>query len=303
MQERARGDSQWAIYRLCIFSGGVLRAPHFVGIKRSARLDLMRIALGLEYDGSGFLGWQTQRGGGGVQDALHSALSSIAGNEISVACAGRTDRGVHARIQVVHFDTDAERPESAWVRGVNALLPASAAVLWSRTADASFHARYSALSRTYRYVLLNRAVRPALAARHAGWYHRPLDIEAMRAAAASLVGEHDFSAFRSAECQARSPVRTLHLLNIERRGERIDFVFRANAFLQHMVRNLVGTLVHVGKGKYPPGWAQEVLESRDRRRAAPTMSPAGLYLEALEYAPEWGLPVTAPDSRAIAVEA
>jgi len=262
----------------------------------------MRIALGLEYDGSGFLGWQTQRGGGGVQDALEDALSSIAGNEVSVACAGRTDRGVHARIQVVHFDSGAARPESAWVRGVNALLPVSAAVLWSRPVDESFHARYAARSRTYRYVLLNRAVRPALAARYAGWFHVPLDIEAMRAAAALLAGEHDFSAFRSAECQARSPVRTLYSLEIEQRGERIDFVVRANAFLQHMVRNLVGTLVYVGKGKHPPGWVQEVLDSRDRRRAAPTMSAAGLYLEALEYAPHWGLPVMAPEPLAAAIE-
>jgi tRNA pseudouridine38-40 synthase len=253
----------------------------------------MRFALGLEYDGAGFLGWQTQRGGGSVQDALEGALSSIACREISVTCAGRTDRGVHARIQVVHFDTDVARPESAWVRGVNALLPGSAAVLWARPVDGAFHARFAARSRTYRYVLLNRAVRPALAARYAGWFHAPLDVDAMRAAATLLVGEHDFSAFRSAECQARSPVRTVHVLDIEQRGSRIDFVLRANAFLHHMVRNLVGTLVYVGKGKHAPAWAREVLESRDRRRAAPTMSAAGLYLEAIEYAPHWGLPASA----------
>lgn len=263
----------------------------------------MRIALGLEYDGSSFLGWQTQRGGGGVQDALEDALSSIAGREVSVVCAGRTDRGVHARIQVVHFDPGATRPESAWVRGVNALLPVSAAVLWARPVDDSFHARYAARSRTYRYVLLNRAVRPGLAARYAGWFHLPLDVEAMRVAAGLLAGEHDFSAFRSAECQARSPVRTLHRLDIEKRGERIDFVLTANAFLQHMVRNLVGTLVYVGKGKHPPQWAREVLDSRDRRRAAPTMSAAGLYLEALDYEPRWGLPATAPEPLTIAIEA
>lgn len=263
----------------------------------------MRIALGLEYDGSSFLGWQTQRGGGGVQDALEDALSSIAGREVSVVCAGRTDRGVHARIQVVHFDPGVVRPESAWVRGVNALLPISAAVLWARPVDDSFHARYAARSRTYRYVLLNRAVRPGLAARYVGWFHLPLDVDAMREAAGRLVGEHDFSAFRSAECQARSPVRTLHRLDIEKRGERIDFVLRANAFLQHMVRNLVGTLVHVGKGKHPPCWAREVLDSRDRSRAAPTMPAAGLYLEALEYEPGWGLPMTAPEPLNIAIEA
>src|SRR6267378_382400 len=214
----------------------------------------MRIALGLEYDGSRFLGWQTQPGGGAVQDALEPAVGAIAGGQIGVTCAGRTDRGVHARGQVVHFDDLASRPLSAWVRGVNALLPAGVAVLWSQQVDPSFHARYSAVSRTYRYALLNRPVRPALAASYIGWFHLPLDVDAMREAAALLVGEHDFSAFRSAQCQAKSPLRTLHSLDIERRGERIEFVLRANAFLHHMVRNIVGTLVYVGRGKHPaPG--------------------------------------------------
>jgi len=254
----------------------------------------MRIALGIEYDGSRFLGWQTQPGGGTVQDALEAALSGIAAETLTVTCAGRTDRGVHALAQVVHFDTGADRPASAWVRGVNALLPESMAVLWSRTVPEDFHARYSARARAYRYVLLNRPVRPALAARHAGWFHAPLDVEAMREAAAMLSGEHDFSAFRSAECQAKSPVRTLHSLSIERKGERIDFVFAANAFLHHMVRNLVGTLVYVGKGKHPPRWAREVLESRDRSLAAPTFAPEGLYLESVEYEQHWGLPLENP---------
>jgi len=254
----------------------------------------MRIALGIEYDGSRFLGWQTQPGGGTVQDALEAALSGIAAETLTVTCAGRTDRGVHALAQVVHFDTGADRPASAWVRGVNALLPESMAVLWSRTVPEDFHARYSARARAYRYVLLNRPVRPALAARHAGWFHAPLDVEAMREAAAMLSGEHDFSAFRSAECQAKSPVRTLHSLSIERKGERIDFVFTANAFLHHMVRNLVGTLVYVGKGKHPPRWAREVLESRDRSLAAPTFAPEGLYLESVEYEQHWGLPLENP---------
>jgi tRNA pseudouridine38-40 synthase len=163
-------------------------------------------------------------------------------------------------------------------------------VLWSQQVSEEFHARYGARSRTYRYVLLNRAVRPALAARHAGWFHVSLDIQKMQEAAALLVGEHDFSAFRSAECQAKSPVRTLRSLVIEQRGERIDFVFRANAFLHHMVRNLVGTLVYVGKGKHPPRWAQEVLDSRERARAAPTFAAEGLYLEQVEYDSQWGLP-------------
>ena len=249
-----------------------------------------RLALGLEYDGSSFLGWQTQAGGGAVQDALEAALSAIAAAPVSVTAAGRTDRGVHARTQVVHFDTAATRPDSAWVRGVNALLPDTVAVLWSREVDPEFHARYSARSRTYRYRLLNRPVRPALAATQAGWFHLPLEVQHMRDAAALLVGEHDFSAFRSAECQAKTPVRTLHRLEIEARGAHIDFVLQANAFLHHMVRNIVGTLVYVGKGKHPPAWAGEVLRSRQRANAAPTFGPQGLYLESIEYDARWGLP-------------
>jgi len=198
---------------------------------------------------------------------------------------------VHARLQVVHFDTDARRPPSAWVRGVNALLPDAVAVLWSHEAAADFHARYSAAARTYRYELLNRPVRPALAARYAGWFHLALDVGKMRQAAALLVGEHDFSAFRSAECQAKSPVRTIHQLEISKQDEQISFVIRANAFLHHMVRNLVGTLVYVGKGKHPPQWVHHILESKDRAKAAPTFGPEGLYLEKIEYQPKWGLPV------------
>jgi tRNA pseudouridine38-40 synthase len=249
-----------------------------------------RIALGLEYDGSGFLGWQTQPGGGAVQDVLEPALTAIAGAPVGVTAAGRTDRGVHARLQVVHFDTDAQRPASAWVRGVNALLPDSVAVLWSREVDGEFHARYSALSRTYRYELLNRAVRPALGAAHVGWFHPPLELARMQQAAAHLVGEHDFSAFRSSECQAKTPIRTLHSLDIVAGGERIDFVLRANAFLHHMVRNIVGTLVYVGKGKHPPAWVKEVLDSGKRSEAAPTFGAQGLYLEKIQYDARWGLP-------------
>src|SRR5207247_2309342 len=193
----------------------------------TAAFCFMRIALGLEYDGSRFLGWQTQPGGGAVQDALEPALGAIAGGPVGVTCAGRTDRGVHARGQVVPFDDPAAPPPSAWGRGATAAL---------------------------------------------------------------LVGEHDFSAFRSADCQAKSPLRTLHSLDIERRGERIDFVLRANAFLHHMVRNIVGTLVYVGNGKHPAPWVRDVLESRDRARAAPTFAPEGLCLEAVEYDAKWGLP-------------
>jgi tRNA pseudouridine38-40 synthase len=226
-----------------------------------------------------------------VQDALDAALSSISQEKITATAAGRTDRGVHARLQVVHFDSDAKRPSSAWVRGVNALLPDAVAVLWSHEVPDDFHARYSALSRTYRYELLNRPVRAALDAHYAGWFHLPLDVAKMREAAALFVGEHDFSAFRSSECQAKTPVRTIHSLDIQQESETIHFVIRANAFLHHMVRNLVGTLVYVGKGKHPPQWVARVLETRDRAKAAPTFGPEGLYLERIEYEPKWRLPL------------
>jgi tRNA pseudouridine38-40 synthase len=263
----------------------------------------MRIALGLEYDGGPFHGWQTQPAGNTVQDALEAALAQIACEPVPVTCAGRTDRGVHACGQVVHFDSGAERPDTAWVRGVNGYLPESIAVLWARRVDKDFHARYSARSRTYRYVLVSRAVRPALASRYAGWTHAPLDLAAMNDAARHLLGEHDFSAFRSSECQAKTAVRTLHELRLERQGDRIDFVLRANAFLHHMVRNIVGTLVHVGKGARAPGWVLDVLRSRDRGRAAATFGPEGLYLESVEYGPSWQLPRIAPALIPVALEA
>ena len=191
---------------------------------------------------------------------------------------------------MVHFDTEAVRPASAWVRGVNTHLPDSVAVLWAHEVGGEFHARYSARSRTYVYRLLNRAVRPALDASYVGWFHLPLDVEAMRAAAVLFVGEHDFSAFRSSDCQAKTPVRTIHELLVSKESETITFVLRANAFLHHMVRNIVGTLVYVGKGKHPPGWVKELLASKERSKAAPTFGPEGLYLERVEYEPKWGLP-------------
>jgi len=251
----------------------------------------MRIALGLEYDGSRFLGWQTQAGGGTVQDALQSALASIAGTPVSVVAAGRTDRGVHATRQVVHFDAPVERPLTAWVKGVNAFLPSAIAIQWAIPVTPAFHARFSATERGYRYVLVNRAVRPALLSRYAGWQHGALDLAAMREAATVFRGQHDFSAFRSAECQARSPVRTLHVLEIEAHGtRRIEFLFRANAFLHHMVRNIVGTLIYVGKGRLQVAAVGEILASRDRARAAPTFQPEGLYLVDVVYPPEFGIP-------------
>lgn len=250
----------------------------------------MRLALGIEYDGRGFCGWQTQVAGCAVQDRLEAACSAIAGVPVSTICAGRTDAGVHALGQVVHFDCDVERPSSAWVRGVNALLPPEMAVTWVRRVDQDFHARFAARSRSYRYVLLNDAVRPAADHGRVGWYHAPLDMALMRAAAETVLGEHDFSAFRAAECQAKSPVRTMQALTISSRGPYVVFEFRANAFLHHMVRNIVGSLVYVGKGRHPPQWMAEVLHGRDRALAAPTFDASGLYLAEVEYDEHWGLP-------------
>lgn len=250
----------------------------------------MRIALGVEYDGSRFFGWQSQAGGHTVQDALQSALNSIANVPVSVTAAGRTDTGVHALEQVVHFDAPVERPLSAWVRGVNALLPESVAVLWAHAVPDEFHARFSAQARSYRYLLINRPVRCAVQHGKAGWFHAPLDVEKMIEAAHCLLGEHDFSAFRAAECQARSPIKNLVQLDITRQGDIIVFDLTAGAFLHHMVRNIVGCLVYVGKGKHTPQWMKEVLESRNRSQAAPTFAPDGLYLRRISYDEKWGLP-------------
>ena len=252
----------------------------------------MRIALGLEYDGAPFHGWQSQPGGTGVQDALEKALAGIAGSPVRVDAAGRTDAGVHASIQVVHFDTDAARPETAWVRGVNALLPEAIAVRWSLAVAEGFHARFSATGRSYTYLLLDRPVRPALLAARVGWYHQPLAVEAMRAAAEALLGTHDFSAFRAAECQAKSPVKTLDRLTITRDTDMIRFEFHADAFLQHMVRNIVGALVYVGDRRQPAEWIADLLASRDRRRGAPTFAASGLYLSGIDYPLRWNLPPT-----------
>ena len=259
----------------------------------------MRIALGIEYEGSGFCGWQSQAGGGAVQNVLESALSIVADASMRVVCAGRTDAGVHALAQVVHFDTEAVRPDTAWVRGVNANLPDSVAVRWAQAVPMDFHARFSARGRRYRYLLLNRAERPGLMARRVGWFHRPLDAEAMAAAAGLLLGEHDFSAFRAVECQAKSPVKTLRRADVTRHGDLLVFEFEASAFLHHMVRNLVGTLVYVGKGAHPPEWLGELLAGRDRALAAPTFEACGLYFAGVDYDPVWQLKVGAGDTALI----
>ena len=262
-----------------------------------------RWALGIEYDGSAFHGWQTQapttqvvdgRPIGStlptVQGALQAAMTQIADAPVQIVCAGRTDAGVHATGQVVHFDAPIIRPDSAWVRGVNALLPRSCAVRWAQPVAADFHARFSATGRRYRYILLNRPERTAIFAGRAGWFHRPLDIEAMAAAAQSILGTHDFSAFRAAECQANSPVRTLTESRVHRQGDWLVFDFAANAFLQHMIRNLVGALVYVGKGAEPVALMTTLLSQKDRTLAPPTFMPDGLYLTAVDYDAGWGLP-------------
>jgi len=255
---------------------------------------MKRIALGIQYDGGPWRGWQTQPGGGTVQDTLEAALKRFALIDMATTCAGRTDAGVHAIEQVIHFDTALERDLFSWVRGVNAFLPPSIAVRWAHAVDADaqhgFHARFSATARTYHYVIYNHPVRSPLLAGKAGWVFRPLQVEPMRAAAHYLLGTHDFSAFRAAECQAKTPVKTMQDIRIERRGDLLVVTLTASAFLHHMVRNIVGSLIMVGTGNQPPQWLQQILQSRDRSRAAPTFMPDGLYLAKIGYDPKWGLP-------------
>lgn len=250
----------------------------------------MRIALGVEYDGQHFNGWQSQSDRRSVQDSLQAALSELAASPVSVIAAGRTDTGVHALEQVVHFDAPTERPLTAWVRGGNALLPDSIAVRWAHPVPDEFHARFSAHGRSYRYQLINRATRPAIHVGKMGWFHAPLALDAMQEAARHLLGQHDFSAFRAAECQAKSPIKNINQLDIRRDGDIITFDVSADAFLHHMVRNIVGCLVYVGKGKHSPDWLAEVLRSGERRLAAPTFMPDGLYLRRIQYEAKWGLP-------------
>ena len=244
---------------------------------------MTRIALGLEYDGARFAGWQTQKDGSGIQDAVESALRSFVGQPVPVVCAGRTDAGVHATGQVVHLDSPVQRQTSAWVRGVNRFLPRTVAIRWAREVPDEFHARFSAVGRTYEYWILNDPVRSALHEHRTGWVFRPLDVAAMQGAARALLGTHDFSSFRSAECQAASPVREVRQLELQRLGRLVRVQVTANAFLHHMVRNLVGTLVAIGVGRHPPQWAGDVLAARDRAAAAPTFAAVGLYLTRVEY--------------------
>nr|WP_176715992.1 tRNA pseudouridine(38-40) synthase TruA [Acidiferrobacter thiooxydans] len=253
---------------------------------------MTRWALGVEYDGARFCGWQSQVGVATVQDTLEQALAKVACTPIRVVAAGRTDTGVHALGQVVHFDSDAERRPEAFVRGTNAHLGCDVAVLWARVVPDDFHARFSARARRYRYVWLNRRARPALFRDQLSFDYRPLDAARMEAAAAALIGRHDFSAFRAAQCQAKTPVRTVHSLTIERRGPLVVMVICADAFLHHMVRNIAGVLAAIGAGERPVAWAAEVLAARERAMAGITAPPHGLYLEAVEYPERYDIPVS-----------
>ncbi len=270
----------------------------------------MRVTLGISYNGSSYQGWQSQSSGQTVQDALEAALQQFATVPIRTLCAGRTDAGVHGLMQVVHFDTEVQRTPASWVRGTNAFLPSDIAVQWAKSPmPDTFHARGSATARRYAYVLLQSPVRPSVEAGRVGWVFRPLDGDTMRAAAVHLLGEHDFSSFRAAACQSPTPIKTLHRLDITRRsnlksaqpsGDETNgpdfapcywrFEFEANAFLHHMIRNLMGCLIAVGQGAQPADWLREVLEARSRKVAAPTFSPDGLYFLGPVYDASWGLP-------------
>jgi tRNA pseudouridine38-40 synthase len=249
-----------------------------------------RIALGLAYRGDGYHGWQSQASGRTVQDHLERALGQFAAMPVRTLCAGRTDTGVHGLNQVVHFDTPLQREAMSWVRGTNRYLPPDIAIQWCREVPERFHARFSAQGRRYSYVLLESVVRPAIERGGCGWVFRPLDGDAMREAAAHLIGEHDFSSFRSADCQALSPVKTMRSIEIVQRGAYWRVNLEAGAFLHHMVRNIMGCLIAVGNGSQSPAWMAEVLAARHRRAAAPTFAPDGLYFVGPLYDPDFNIP-------------
>ncbi|GAB4345154.1 MAG: tRNA pseudouridine(38-40) synthase TruA [Gammaproteobacteria bacterium] len=256
----------------------------------------MRIALGVEYDGTDFCGWQIQSGVRTVQQCLEEALGQVADHRVQVTCAGRTDTGVHAVGQVVHFDTDADREERAWILGGNANLPRDVSIRWARPVPERFHARFGARRRRYRYLILNRRTRPAIGRNRVCWVHQPLEIERMRRAARYLVGEHDFSSYRAVACQAKSPIRTVYQLDVARADEVIRIDVEANAFLHHMVRNIAGVLITIGKGEREPRWSEEVLHYRDRTLGGVTAPAHGLYFMSVSYDPEFDLPaVSSPD--------
>jgi tRNA pseudouridine38-40 synthase len=271
----------------------------------------MRIALGVSYNGSGYQGWQSQPSGNTVQDQLEAALGRFAAEKIHTICAGRTDAGVHGLMQVVHFDTALQRSPNSWVRGTNTFLPPDIAVHWAREVPDGhngFHCRASATARRYAYVLLQSPVRPSVEAGRVGWVFMPLQLQAMRQAAQTLLGEHDFSSFRASGCQAKTPIKTLHRIDIQftpagpapmRERQEMDcgywrFEFEGSAFLHHMIRNIMGCLIYIGQGSQPVGWMQQVLDARSRDAAAPTFSPDGLYFLGPVYDTHWGLPSSTP---------
>lgn len=253
---------------------------------------MQRLALGVSYRGTAYRGWQSQTGGRTVQDALESALAQFADQPVRTWCAGRTDAGVHGLNQVVHVDTLLNRPDFSWLRGTNRYLPDDIALQWCKPVPADFHARNSAIGRRYVFLLRESVVRPALEAGLCGWVFRPLDEETMRRAAQCLLGEHDFSAFRSAECQAASPIKVMRRISVQRRGGYWRFDFEASAFLHHMVRNIMGCLVAVGSGTKSVDWVREVLASKNRALAAPTFPPDGLYFVGPQYDAAYNIPTT-----------
>ncbi len=255
------------------------------------------MALGIRYRGTAYSGWQSQPSGRTVQDALESALSKFAAVKVSTVCAGRTDAGVHAMQQVVHLDAPVMREPESWVRGTNRYLPPDIAVQWCVPVVAGFHARASARGRSYRYVCLESPVRPSLHTGLVGWVFKPLDVDAMRSAAAMLIGEHDFSSFRAAGCQAASPIKQLRRIHIQQQGRYWLFDFEASAFLHHMVRNIMGTLIVIGRGRRPVAWMPEVLEARSRALAAPTFAADGLYFVGPTYDAGHGIPPASVDAQ------
>ncbi len=257
----------------------------------------MRFAVGVEYDGTAYAGWQTQQSARSVQQVTEAAFSHVAAQPVGLICAGRTDAGVHARWQVAHFDTNANRPLRAWLLGSNSELPPDISIAWVRPVPMHFHARYTAQARTYRYVILNRTTRSAFATNRAASIFKPLDHERMAEAAMALIGSHDFSAFRSADCQAKSPIRNVEKLTVVRQGDWILIEATANAYLHHMMHNMAGLLIAIGRGDGPASWAKEVLEGRDRKRNAATAPAEGLYFWGVRYPAVFGLPVPPEDDR------
>lgn len=253
----------------------------------------MKVALGIEYDGAAFFGWQRQKEVDTVQEQLEKALSIVANHQVDVFCAGRTDAGVHGTGQVVHFNTDSERNERAWTLGVNANLPDSIAVKWAKEVPDDFHARFSATARRYRYIIYNSKLRPAILGHGLSHYHSPLDADKMHEAAQFLLGEQDFSSFRAAQCQSKSPNRFIHFIHVFRQNDFIIIDIKANAFVHHMVRNISGSLIAVGRGDKPVSWIKELLDARDRTLAAETAKPNGLYLVDVDYPQEFALPKSA----------